>query len=118
MDFSTQACRMIKRAAFAALVLSHVLLNHSSAAAAGTSVGDFPVMIHCEGKGLHRFYYLSKIGSDGVAVYLSLDGQGGKFSLDGTAKRVLPGASGTCVDKTLEQLRSAGQTYDMQPSAH
>lgn len=105
--------------AFVALVLLQPMTFSTSSANAGEgSFGSFPFAVHCEGNGIHRFFYLSKIGPDGVAVYMTPDRQAGTISIDGTAKRILDEVAGTCSGKTLEQLRSAGQAYDMQPVPH
>lgn len=46
-------------------------------AASEPSFTDFPVMVHCEGKGIDRAFYLAKITPDGVAVYISPDRRAG-----------------------------------------
>ena len=74
---------------------------------------DFPVLVHCELNG-DRVYYLSRIGPDGVAVYMSPDRQAGTITVSGKAEPVDGEFSGSCSGKTLEQLRSAGQAYDIQ----
>lgn len=75
------------------------------------SFDDFPFMVHCSFSGLSRAFYLSTIGSDGVAIYISPDRQAGTITIKGKAEPVGADGSGDCGGKTLEQLRSAGQSY-------
>jgi hypothetical protein len=105
-----QARGIVMRTAIVAVVFWQ---SAAQAYASEPSFGAFPFLVHCEGRGIHRFYYLSKIGADGVAVYLSPDRQGATITVGGKAERVVAGQTGTCAGKTLEQLRSAGQTYDL-----
>jgi hypothetical protein len=72
------------------------------------SVADFPYLIYCEYEGIANAYYFSQLGPDERAVYMTLDRQVGVISLDGVAERVDGDRPGSCRDKTLEDLRSAG----------
>lgn len=78
------------------------------------SFEDFPFLVRCELNGVIHAYYLSKIGPDGVAVYITPDNQAGTITIRGKAEPVGGDWSGSCAGKTLEQLRSAGQAYDLQ----
>ena len=78
------------------------------------SFEDFPFLVRCELSGVIHAYYLSKIGPDGVAVYITPDNQAGTITIRGKAEPVGGDWSGSCAGKTLEQLRSAGQAYDLQ----
>ena len=99
------------RAAFAAIALSQfAAIAHSSEG----SFDDFPFLVHCEVSGLHRAFYLSTISQDGVAVYISPDRLAGTITVRGKADPVGADGSGSCAGKTLEQLRSTGQAYDLQ----
>ncbi|WP_245417490.1 hypothetical protein [Aminobacter sp. AP02] len=72
---------------------------------------DFPFLVHCSFSGLSRAFYLSTIGPDGVAIYISPDRQAGTITIKGKAEPVGADGSGSCAGKTLEQLRSVGQAY-------
>ena len=102
---------MVIRAALAVIALSQV---GAIAHAGEGSFDDFPFLVHCEVSGLHRAFYLSTIGPDGVAVYISPDRQAGTITVKGKADPVGGDRSGSCAGKTLEQLRSTGQTYDLK----
>lgn len=78
------------------------------------SFDDFPFLVHCELSGVIHVYYLSKIGPNGVAVYITPDNQAGTITIRGKAEPVGGDWSGSCAGKTLEQLRLAGQAYDLQ----
>jgi hypothetical protein len=101
------------RIAFAVLTLLQLAAIPISEARAGeVSFADFPFLIMCEAGGIQQVFYLSRIGQDGVAVYLGAAGQAGTITLDGTPKRVGGGDIPTnCAGKTLEELRAAGQAY-------
>ena len=57
------------------------------AAAAEPSFTDFPFMVHCEHSGIDRAFYLSKIVSNGVAIYISPDRQAGTVTIQGQLNR-------------------------------
>jgi hypothetical protein len=106
---------VVKRTAFATVALSQVATFYNLQAHADeASFNDFPILIRCETGGVHRAYYLSKIGSDGVAVYVSPGNLAGTITIRGKAEPVGMDGSGSCAGKTLEQLRSTGQAYDLQ----
>jgi hypothetical protein len=109
----TKVRGVVGRIAFAVLTLLQLAAIPISEARAGeVPFADFPFLIMCEGGGIQQVFYLSRIGQDGVAVYLGAAGQAGTITLDGTPKRVGGGGIPTnCAGKTLEQLRSAGQAY-------
>ena len=106
--------RGVVRIASAALpLLQFAAISLSEARAA--EISDFPFLITCEAGGIHHAFYLSRVGRDGVAVYMTLSGQAGTITLDGMPKRVSDsGAPTSCAGKTLEQLRSAGQAFYLQ----
>ncbi len=91
----------------------------AGAAAVGSGVradepgfSDFPVVVYCEYKGTTRAYYFSQL-ADGQAVYLTLDRQAGVITIDGTPQRAGGEQSGSCADKTLDELRGAGLAFDL-----
>jgi hypothetical protein len=74
---------------------------------------DFPYVIYCEYEGIDHAYYFSQLGRDGHAIYLTPDRQVGAISIDGVAERVGGDRPGSCLDKTLDDLRAAGQAFDL-----
>jgi hypothetical protein len=101
-------------AVFATIAHSSLVGMYSPEAhAQAGSFDDFPFLVRCELSGVIHAYYLSKIGPDGVAVYLTPDNRAGTITIRGKAEPVGGDWSGSCVGKTLEELRSAGQTYDL-----
>ena len=78
------------------------------------SFKDFPYLVVCEVQGVHHAYYFSKLGTDGVAIYLTPDRLAGMITIEGVGRRVGGDQSGTCSNKTLDDLRSSGQAYDLQ----
>jgi len=76
------------------------------------SFGDFPVVIYCEYSGIASAYYFSQL-SNGVAIYLTPDRQAGAITVDGTAHRIGGDRSGSCQDKTLDDLRASKQAFDL-----
>ena len=106
---------MIVRTAFAAIASLQFAAIHDFQAQAGEgSFDDFPFLVRCEVRGVHHAYYLSKIGPGGVAVYITPDRRAGTISIRGKAEPVGGVRPGNCSGKTLEQLRSAGQAYDLK----
>lgn len=96
------------------IVLPFVGLFSFQAGAAESSFTDFPFMVHCENGGIERAYYLAKIDPDGVAVYISPDNLAGTITLHGPAEPVGGEWAGSCAGKTLQQLRAAGQAFDLR----
>src|SRR4051812_39090212 len=79
----------VLRTAIAATVLFQ--FSASSIFQAHASEGiiiDFPFLIHCEAGGVDRAFYLSKIDSNGVAVYVSPDRLAGTITIKGKAEPV------------------------------
>ena len=109
-----KALRVMGLVAFATLSLSP-FASPRGAEAAEASFVDFPFLVHCALNGVDRAYYLSRIDTDGVAVYISPDDKAGTITIEGTAKPIGGDWSGSCSGKTLAELRSAGQAYYLQP---
>ena len=108
-----KALRLIGWAAFASLSLSP-FMSLPGAEAAEASFIDFPFMVNCELNGVDRAYYLARIDTDGVALYISPDNKAGTITIEGTAKPIGGAWSGSCSGKTLEELKSAGQAFYLQ----
>jgi hypothetical protein len=105
---------MTRQTWFASVVVLHVVALFSfHARAAESSFMDFPFMVHCVNSGVDRAYYLAKIDPDGVAVYISPDNLAGTITLHGPAEPVGGEWAGSCAGKTLQQLRAAGQAFDL-----
>ena len=85
----------------------------SQARAAGNTFTEFPFMVHCENEGTDRAFYLAKIDSKGVAVYISPDNLAGTITLHGPAEPLGGASAGSCAGKTLKQLRATGQAFDL-----
>lgn len=102
----------LRRKIAAVALLQFAFVISSKADAEGAAFKDFPFIIHCEYNEIHRAYYLSKVDADGMAIYMSPDRQAGTITIHGSAKAIGQEASGSCVGRTLEQLRSAGQAYE------
>lgn len=83
------------------------------AVAQDLSFKDFPYVIYCESEGIAHAFYFSRLGTDGVAIYLTPDRQAGMITIDGVGRRVGGEQSGTCSNKTLDDLRSSGQAHDL-----
>lgn len=75
---------------------------------------DFPFLISCEYKGMHHAFYFSKLDSGGVATYINPSRLAGTISVGGTAKTLGEPIGGSCLGKTLEQLRASGQAHDLR----
>ena len=81
--------------------------------AGNVSFKNFPFVIYCQYHGIDHAYYFSRLGADGRAIYITPDRQAGSITLKGVPQRVGGNRSGSCLDKTLDELRSAGQAYDL-----
>ncbi len=72
---------VVGRITFAGLTLLLLAaLANSDARAAEVSFADFPFLIACEAGGTQHAYYLSRIGRDGAAVYMTPARQAGMSS--------------------------------------
>lgn len=100
---------VVGRMAFGVLVLHLAAIPIAETRAADVSIADFPFLLSCEVGGALHAYYLSRIDKDGTAVYMTPARQAGTITLTGKAKQVFGEMAGSCVGKTLEQLRAAGQ---------
>lgn len=86
-------------------------LNAATSLAQELSFKSFPYLIFCEVQGVHRAFYFSKLGPDGVAVYLTPDRQAGMITIDGVGRRIGGEQSGSCANKTLDNLKMSGQAH-------
>ena len=101
---------MVRNVALALLVTG--TLPAAGHALAQTGSGAFPLIVSCSDAGTDRFFYLSTLRPDGTAVYLSPDNIAATITSSGAASRIQTEGNGTCTDKTVDQLRADGQTYD------
>ncbi|WP_246762924.1 MULTISPECIES: hypothetical protein [unclassified Rhizobium] len=85
----------------------------STVHAADDPFGKFPIVIQCKYKTTVHAFYLSRVTEDGLATYVASDSIAGTISLDGHAKAVGGKGGGSCVGKTLEELRASGQAHDL-----
>jgi hypothetical protein len=74
----------------------------------------FPVVIHCKSKDTYHAFYVSRIAEDGTATYVASDRIAGTITLTGEAKAVGGEGGGSCVGKTLKELRASGQAHDLR----
>lgn len=95
-----------------AVALIAMTWGSTSLRAQQASFSDFPLVIYCEFKGIQHAYYFSQLGPDGQAIYLTPDRQIGAITIDGPAERLGGERAGSCLDKTLADLRSAGQVVE------
>ncbi|WP_087006357.1 hypothetical protein [Rhizobium sullae] len=76
--------------------------------------GQFPLVIHCKYKDTYHAFYVSRISQDGLATYVASDRIAGTITLDGQAKAIGDEDGGSCIGKTLEELRASGQAWDLK----
>ncbi len=101
---------------FAKLGLAFVAIagtTPTSTFAKDLSFRDFPYLVYCETQGVDHAFYFSSLRADGVAIYLTPDRQAGMITIDGVGRRVGGDQTGSCADKTIDDLRSSGQAYDL-----
>lgn len=96
-----------------ACTLLAALTMPSQGFAEGASFRDFPVVIFCNYNNLEHAYYFSQLDMDGRAIYMTPDRQAGTITLEGIAERIGGDRSGNCAGKTLDELRTDGQAYDL-----
>ncbi len=82
--------------------------------AAGDTNITHPLVIVCELKGARHFAYLDRIAADGTATYKTPSGQVVMAGADGVVSRGGQAVEGSCAEKTLEELRAAGQTFSFK----
>ena len=74
---------------------------------------DFPNIITCEYKGMTHAFYLSRVDADGLATYITPSRRAGTISVEGTAKALGESIGGSCLGKTIQELRASGQAHDL-----
>lgn len=110
-ETGTGATRKTAMAISAAMVAASCFA--APARAQETQFADFPFVIFCEFEKIQHAYYFSQVGPDGRAIYLTPDRQIGAITVDGVAERLGGDRPGSCSDKTLADLRAAGQAFDL-----
>jgi hypothetical protein len=75
---------------------------------------QFPLLIQCKHKETYHAFYISRISPDGVATYVASERMAGTITLDGHAKATGGAEGGSCVGKTLAELRASHQAYDLK----
>lgn len=83
--------------------------------AADNALDRFPIVIQCKYKETVHAFFLSRVTGAGLATYVASDRMAGTISLDGHAKAVGGQGGGSCVGKTLNELRASGQARDLGP---
>jgi|SRR5689334_20626335 hypothetical protein len=87
----------------------------ATAEAQTPSFEQFPILIQCKYKETYHAFYISRISEDGTATYVASERMGGTITLDGKAKATGGAGGGSCVGKTLAELRASHQAYDLKP---
>lgn len=82
----------------------------SVALAEGNLFDQFPFAVACEYKGTQH----ALVTADGTATYLASDNFAGTITLGGGAKAVGTEQGGSCLGKTVEELRESGQARDIR----
>ncbi|QPB22080.1 hypothetical protein [Rhizobium sp. 007] len=90
------------------------LSNATEVRAEDSPFAQFPMVIHCKYKDTYHAFYVSRVSPDGVATYVASDRIAGNVTLDGQAKATGGEEAGSCVGKTLEELRASGQAWDLK----
>ena len=72
----TKVRGVVGRMTFGVLVLQVAAIPIAEARAADLSFAEFPFLLACEVGGVQHVYYLSRIGEDGTAVYITPAGSG------------------------------------------
>ncbi|MEI2300711.1 hypothetical protein [Ensifer sp. MJa1] len=86
----------------------------SNALAQDGILDQFPLVVTCEYKGTQHVFYLSRVTADGTATYLANTDFAGTITLTGVAKAVGAEQAGSCLGKTLQDLRASGQARDVK----
>jgi hypothetical protein len=106
----------VSKFSFAAFAAIGLLLSCTSAFGTEVSFKDFPFLIYCQSQGISHAFYFSKLDANGQAIYITPDRQAGTITLDSVGQRIGGDQSGSCANKTLDDLRSAGQAFDLRQS--
>lgn len=91
------------------------VLQPAAAFAQDDPFSQFPLVIHCKSNETYHAFYISRISRGGVATYVASDRIAGTITLDGQAKAIGGAGGGSCVGKTLAELRASHQAYDLKP---
>ena len=94
------------------VVLAAGLAAPPATAQSPESDSKFPLVVRCTNAGTDRHYYLSTIKPDGRAVYLSPDHFAATITITGTANKITAEGHGSCAEKSSQELRDAGSTFD------
>lgn len=98
----------------AASLVSLVALSVTTVQAQDNPFDQFPLVIQCKHEETYHAFYISRVSRDGVATYVASERIAGTITIDGKAKAVGVEAAGSCVGKTLAELRASRQTYDLK----
>lgn len=106
-------------ARYVLVVTAAFVASLSMATAPGPSLAEeakvtHPLVIICEFRGVTYFGYLDRIDAEGVATYMTPSGLFATFSADGVFTRTGSDVKDNCAGKTLEELRTAGQTLSIK----
>ncbi len=96
-------------------IMAFQALSPAPGYAADNALDKFPIVIQCKYKDTDHTFFLARVAGNGLATYVASDRIAGTISLDGHAKAVGGQGGGSCVGKTLEELRASGQARDLGP---
>lgn len=114
-SLSMMACSRSNGVWGAVALAAMSLCTPSQLRAESGSLAGFPFVIHCKLKDTYHAFYVSRLSPDGTATYVASDRIAGTISLTGEAKAIGSEGGGSCVGKTLQELRDAGQAFDLKP---
>lgn len=110
---SDRRSKLLAKAVLASL-MALTGLPLAAAEAQTTPFDQFPILIQCKYKETYHAFYISRISEEGVATYVASERMGGTITLDGQAKAAGSEGGGSCVGKTLAELRASHQAYDLK----
>jgi hypothetical protein len=95
-------------------LMSLAALPVTAAQAQDNPFDRFPVVIQCKYRETYHAFYLARVSQDGTATYSASDRIAGTITIDGKAKAVGVEGGGSCLGKTLAELRASHQAYDLK----
>ena len=102
---------MRKTLTMATAVIGSFVIWHPNPASADEH-STLPAVIVCSIADKQNFAYLTTIEADGTARYMTMTGSFAEVSPDQVVMRTQNQAAGDCAGKTIDELRSAGQTRE------
>ncbi len=104
---------MRKTLMIATAIIGSFVIWHPGPASADEH-NNLPAVIVCSIGDKQNFAYLATIEADGTARYMTMTGSFAEVSPDKVVMRKQNQAAGDCAGKTIDELRSAGQTREFR----